>query len=497
MSTQRTYKSSRTRLKELGKSSDIITNNSSLMLDAVETLLPTPNSGGLVISSEGDEKMDDFHPQGSDILNDSTTLNASQLFDFDYEPNIILQQRYKEYISKHGILEFLNVFLPPEVSKRELGYLILDLGYPKTCLINYHQMSPKEVATQLVQLVSESHNGSNFGLQTNPDLRFMDPRIPNGDSTNLKVHPRVISAKPTQNSTKYTIPDFLKDLHLSKRILLITGAGILTSLGIPDFRSFKGLYSQLSHLNLKDPQQGFDIEAFKRDPGIFFSIAHLILPPDGKYTIMHSFIKLLQDKGKLLRNYTQNIDNLEKKVGILEESVIQCHGSFGSATCLTCHSRFAGHKIFNHIRHKQVPRCLQCYSIVNLNEDLPIDYGVIKPDITFFGEDLPKRYHQLIGKDTIDCDLVIVVGTSLKVEPVAGIINKVSSSVPKVLLNKDDIPDRGFDLRLLGYCDDVVTYLASQLGPEWDIPHKAFNNQSQWKIDEENVDLGIYSVSST
>lgn len=103
----------------------------------------------------------------------------------------------------------------------------------------------------------------------------------------------------------------------------------------------------------------------------------------------------------------------------------------------------------------------------------------------------------MIGKDTIDCDLVIVVGTSLKVEPVAGIINKVSSSVPKVLINKDDIPDRGFDLRLLGYCDDVVTYLASQLGPEWDIPHKAFNNQSEWKIDEENVDLGIYSVSST
>lgn len=438
----------------------------------MHTGFPTPSSGGLAVSSEEEKPMQ----ESREITADGT---LSQ-FDFDYEPNLVLQQRYTAYIAEHGILEFLNIFLPPEVTKRELGHLILDLGYPKLCLSNYRQMSPKEVAVQLVQLVSESH-------QTTPAIYNRD---------DLKVHPRVATSKPTFETLPYTIGDFLNGLQLSKRILLITGAGILTSLGIPDFRSFKGLYSQLSHLNLKDPQQGFDIEAFKRDPGIFFSIAHLILPPDGKYTILHSFIKFLQDKGKLLRNYTQNIDDLERKVGILEDSVIQCHGSFGSATCLTCHSRFAGHKIFDHIRQKQVPRCLQCYSIVNMNEDLPINYGVIKPDITFFGEDLPKRYHQLIGKDTIDCDLVIVVGTSLKVEPVAGIINKVSSSVPKVLINKDDIPDRGFNLRLLGYCDDVVSYLATQLGPEWDIPHKAFNNQGKWKVDQENGDLGVYNVTS-
>ena len=81
-----------------------------------------------------------------------------------------------------------------------------------------------------------------------------------------------------------------------------------------------------------------------REPGLFYTIAHLVLPPDGKFSLLHAFLKLLQDKHKLLRNYTQNIDNLEQRAGLKLEKLVQCHGSFAKAKCVSCQGIFAGEK---------------------------------------------------------------------------------------------------------------------------------------------------------
>lgn len=121
-----------------------------------------------------------------------------------------------------------------------------------------------------------------------------------------------------------TVDDAVHLLKTCKNIIILTGAGISTSLGIPDFRSAgTGLYSKLAHLGLDDPQEVFNIWKFRETPTIFFSIARDILPDGERFSPTHAFIALLQHKDKLLTNYSQNIDNLESKAGITPDKLIQ------------------------------------------------------------------------------------------------------------------------------------------------------------------------------
>ena len=120
------------------------------------------------------------------------------------------------------------------------------------------------------------------------------------------------------------------------------------------------MYSQLQHLGLSDPQEVFDISLFREDPSIFYSVAKDILPSSKKFSPTHAFIRLLQDKGKLLTNFTQNIDNLEGHAGILPEKLIQCHGSFATATCLECKTKVPCEKIFYDLKAGKVARCDNC-----------------------------------------------------------------------------------------------------------------------------------------
>lgn len=113
-------------------------------------------------------------------------------------------------------------------------------------------------------------------------------------------------------------------------------------------------------MGLSDPQEVFDIHVFQEDPSIFFSIAKDILPTEKKYSPTHGFIRLLQDKGKLLTNYTQNIDNIEANAGVLAEKIVQCHGSFATATCVKCKYKVPGDAIFKEIKDGAIPECTAC-----------------------------------------------------------------------------------------------------------------------------------------
>lgn len=114
-----------------------------------------------------------------------------------------------------------------------------------------------------------------------------------------------------------------------------------TSCGIPDFRSTKGIYASLKETfpDLPTPTAMFDIDYFKKRPQPFYSFAKEIFPGMFKPSVSHMFIKLLEDEKKLLRNYTQNIDTLERIAGITRH--VECHGSFGSATCLQCDKKYS------------------------------------------------------------------------------------------------------------------------------------------------------------
>ncbi|KAJ3192670.1 NAD-dependent histone deacetylase sir2 [Irineochytrium annulatum] len=148
--------------------------------------------------------------------------------------------------------------------------------------------------------------------------------------------------------------------------MVLTGAGVSTSCGIPDFRSENGIYSRLTEFDLEDPQvlgmdavralfislkQMFDIEYFQYRP-------EEIYPKEFTPSASHRFIKLLESKKKLLRNYTQNIDTLENAVGI--QRVFQCHGSFATASCVQCKKKYKGEFLQKAIYSKQVQYCNKC-----------------------------------------------------------------------------------------------------------------------------------------
>lgn len=398
-------------------------------------------------------------PSDSDLSVDQ--LSISEV------PNIpketIIETR--AYLKKYGNLKFLEKYLPTNSTSDDILNLIFQLGFV-----------PKIYNWTMQDLIS-TLNKAMIKIRTTRD--------------------RLDSV---------TTPSHAIDLiEKSSKILVITGAGISTSVGIPDFRSLEGFYSQIKHLGLNDPQEVFDLENFLMDPLIFYFIAHMIIPPKKIFSPLHAFIKLLQDKGKLLKNYTQNIDNLESYAGIKPEKLVQCHGSFATATCITCKFKVSGETIFEDIKKQVIPNCPKCAKAKKRlqnseNSYVPESFGVFKPDITFFGEALPEKFHDQILNDLNECDLLISIGTSLKVAPVADIVDKVADHVPQILINRDPISHCNFDVSLLGYCDEVSSYIANKLGESWSIDHEKYNeirgkNGDNLKIEVVNESLREYRIS--
>lgn len=296
-----------------------------------------------------------------------------------------------------------------------------------------------------------------------------------------------------------TIDDAAALLKEKKQIMVITGAGISTSLGIPDFRSkTSGFYTKLMAQGYAEPEQVFDIFEFDENPSAFYNLAGALLPEVRTFSPTHKFISLLQDKGKLQTNYTQNIDNLEQLAGIRPAQLIQCHGSFATATCRKCEFKVRGSDIFPEMRAKQVAYCKRCTERIatkaaastpkkqkstiyrnrytsdddddtNIDDDIPTP-GVMKPDITFFGEQLPDTFfNRFTNRDCKTVDLVLVIGTSMKVAPVSDMPNHLPKQVPHIYISREPVDHVNFDIQLLGNCDDVVFELARRAG--WELMH--------------------------
>ena len=142
-----------------------------------------------------------------------------------------------------------------------------------------------------------------------------------------------------------TLEDCVELIKKSSNIIILTGAGVSVSCGIPDFRSRDGVYARLAvdFPDLPDPQAMFDIHYFKKDPRPFFKFAREIYPGQFQPSPCHKFIRCVETSGKLLRNYTQNIDTLEQVAGI--ENVIQCHGSFATGTVVVCLATTDGYNL--------------------------------------------------------------------------------------------------------------------------------------------------------
>ncbi|RZF47384.1 hypothetical protein LSTR_LSTR009123 [Laodelphax striatellus] len=267
------------------------------------------------------------------------------------------------------------------------------------------------------------------------------------------------------------IVNYIKD-GKAKNIITLTGAGISTSAGIPDFRSpSTGLYANLQKYDLPYPQAIFELEFFKRNPEPFYTLARSLFPGAFKPTYSHYFIRMLQKKNLLMRHYTQNIDTLERVAGMEDDIIVEAHGTFHTAHCLSCHKEYTLEWLEEKLKLDDVPSCNECI-------------GIVKPDIVFFGESLPEKFHTCAQVDFKKCDLLIIMGTSLEVQPFASLIDRVNDKCPRLLINREkagnsdrlvwllgmqsglhfDSEDNYRDVFWAGDCDDGCLLLADKLG---------------------------------
>lgn len=269
------------------------------------------------------------------------------------------------------------------------------------------------------------------------------------------------SAKPKRPTSRSRCTNLTDIAYLilhgtCKKIIVMVGAGISTASGIPDFRTpGTGLYDNLMQYNIPCPEAIFDIHYFTYNPRPFFALAKELYPGKYKPNFVHYFVRMLHEKGCLLRLYTQNIDGLERMAGIPLEKLVEAHGSFLTASCHLCYTPFPAKEAQQSIVNGHIPRCTFCH-------------GVVKPDIVFFGEDLPKRFYEF-SKDFGNADLLIIMGTSLSIEPFASMVNSVRPNVPRLLLNRHLVgpfkkkPLKNTDVAEVGELTDSTTKFAEAL----------------------------------
>jgi NAD-dependent deacetylase len=190
----------------------------------------------------------------------------------------------------------------------------------------------------------------------------------------------------------------------AKRVVVFTGAGISTESGIPDFRSPGGLWTKY------DPDD-FTIDKFLgsaatrkkmwrqlREGGLMEEA----LPNPAHYAIVE-----LEKMGKLSSLVTQNVDNLHQKAGSNPAIIRELHGNMQMLVCLNCQERYPLEMIKeNSPSADHVPTCEYCR-------------GILKPDVIFFGEALPQDTLMQATQEAEECDLLIVIGSSLVVYPAA------------------------------------------------------------------------------
>ncbi|KZP08669.1 SIR2-domain-containing protein [Athelia psychrophila] len=226
--------------------------------------------------------------------------------------------------------------------------------------------------------------------------------MPNNDANELASIARYIKSKTCKN------------------VVLMLGAGISTSAGIPDFRSpDTGLYANLARLDLPFPEAVFEINFFRQNPVPFYTLAKEMQPSQFRPTPTHSFIKLLADKQLLQICLTQNIDTLERRAGVPPALIVEAHGSFASQRCIDCSSPYSDEKMKVAVVSEQVPLC-----------ETADCGGLVKPDIVFFGESLPSSFHRAVPK-LREADLLIVMGTSLTVHPFASLALLAREGCPR------------------------------------------------------------------
>ncbi len=199
--------------------------------------------------------------------------------------------------------------------------------------------------------------------------------------------------------------DFAADLiRQSKHAVILTGAGISTPSGIPDFRSTgTGLWAR------DEPLEVASLSTFRTKPGQFFDWFRPLASQmfTAKPNSAHAALAELESHGYVKAVITQNIDTLHQRSG--SKTVIEMHGTMQTMTCTQCYHKVQAESyIARFVECGEVPRCPKCAQ-------------VLKPDVILFGEQLPQAAWFTAQRAARGCDLMLVAGSSLEVLPVAGL----------------------------------------------------------------------------
>jgi NAD-dependent deacetylase len=210
--------------------------------------------------------------------------------------------------------------------------------------------------------------------------------------------------------------------------VVLTGAGVSTESGIPDFRSPAGIWRHY------DPMEYATIEAFRRDPAKVwdFYSKRLGVLRGAEPNAAHLALAELERRGLVEAVITQNVDRLHERAG--SRQVIEVHGSLRTASCPECGHREGFERVLELL---PVPLCDRCGA-------------VLKPDVVMFGELMPEAELERASDLVRHAGLLLVVGSSLEVYPVAGLPDEALAAGARLaIVNRGSTPYDGHaDLRI-------------------------------------------------
>ncbi|MDI6812194.1 MAG: NAD-dependent deacylase [Deltaproteobacteria bacterium] len=210
-----------------------------------------------------------------------------------------------------------------------------------------------------------------------------------------------------------TPPQLAELIRQSRRVVALTGAGISVESGIPDFRSKGGLWERF------DPWEYATIQAFEKNPAKVWVMLKEMdeILRHARPNPAHYALAELEARGHLMSVITQNVDNLHQAAG--SQNIIEYHGNAHRFVCLTCR----GHWPRAALDFDQTP--LYCYC-----------GGLIKPDVVFFGEAIPEAALYKANDLVINCDLLLIIGTSAEVAP-ANILPEVAKNNGAIIVESN------------------------------------------------------------
>jgi NAD-dependent deacetylase len=232
-----------------------------------------------------------------------------------------------------------------------------------------------------------------------------------------------------------------------RRTVVLTGAGVSVPSGIPDFRTPEtGLWANV------DPMEVAHIDVFERDPERFWSYYRPRFESlgDKEPNRAHTALAELERRGLIEGVITQNIDRLHRAAG--SENVIEVHGTIETSSCTACGASFGLEGMDDLFDERGVALCSACG-------------GAVKPDVVLFGELLPEEAMQRAVELAEEADLMLCVGSSLVVHPVAGLPQLTLDAGGRLaIVTKGETPyDDEAELKLEGEVDAELTGLLAAL----------------------------------